>query len=165
MPGIPETLLSGIQSGIRYVRHSAALRALLVRNMSFSFCASALWALLPVIARDEFAMGAGGYGLLLGVFGAGAVIGAVSLPRHLQRISLNALVNAAVLVFATASVLVAATPILSIAILSICAAGAAWVSVLASLSGPHGLPGQPPTQSAWVTTPSTSVSIGPVRSP
>jgi MFS family permease len=62
MPGIPETLLSAIQSGLRYARHSPALRALILRNVSFSFCASALWALLPVVARDEFAMGAGGYG-------------------------------------------------------------------------------------------------------
>jgi MFS family permease len=145
MPGIPETLVSGIQSGIRYVRHSPTLRALLVRNMSFSFCASALWALLPVIARDEFAMGAGGYGLLFGVFGVGAVIGAVSIPRHLQRLSLNALVNAAVLVFAVASLLVAITPILAIAIAGICAAGAAWVSVLASLSA-----GTQSSAPAWV---------------
>jgi MFS family permease len=122
MPGIPETLLSGIQAGIRYVRHSPALRALLLRNMSFSFCASALWALLPVIARDEFAMGAGGFGLLSGVFGAGAVAGAVSIPRHLQRVSLNTLVNASVLVFGTAMLLVAATPLLALAIAGICAA-------------------------------------------
>src|SRR3954453_12196164 len=145
MPGIPETLLSGIQSGVRYVRHSATLRALLIRNVSFSFCASALWALLPVIARDEFAMGAGGYGLLFGVFGVGAVIGAVSIPRHLQRISLNALVNAGVLVFAVATLLVAITPTLAIAIAGICAAGAAWVSVLAILSA-----GTQSSAPAWV---------------
>ena len=52
LPGVPETLLSGIQSGLRYARHSAPLRALVIRNLSFSFCASALWALLPLVARD-----------------------------------------------------------------------------------------------------------------
>jgi len=145
MPGIPETLLSGITAGLRYVRHSPALRALLLRNMSFSFCASALWALLPVIARDEFAMGAGGFGLLSGVFGAGAVAGAVSIPRHLQRVSLNTLVNASVLVFGTAMLLIAATPLLALAIVGICAAGAAWVSVLASLSA-----GMQSSAPAWV---------------
>src|SRR5215472_1766400 len=30
MPGIPETVLSGVQSGIRYVRHSPPLRALIL---------------------------------------------------------------------------------------------------------------------------------------
>ena len=145
MPGIPETLLSGVQSGLRYVRHSPALRALILRNVSFSFCASAMWALLPVIARDEFKLGAGGYGMLLGVFGAGAVAGAVSIPRNLQRLSLNRLVSAGVLVFAIATVLVAATPMIAIAIIGVCAAGAAWVSVLASLSA-----GTQSSAPAWV---------------
>jgi MFS family permease len=145
MPGIPETLLSAIQSGLRYARHSPPLRALILRNVSFSFCASALWALLPVIARDEFKLGAGGYGMLLGVFGAGAVAGAVSIPHNLQRLSLNRLVSAGVLVFAVATVLVAATPIIALAIVGVCAAGAAWVSVLASLSA-----GTQSSAPAWV---------------
>jgi MFS family permease len=134
IPGIPETLVSGVQSGIRFIRHSAALRAMLQRNMSFSFCASALWALLPVIARDEFATGAGGYGLLFGVFGAGAVVGAVALPRHLRRTPLDKLVTMGSLAFAVAMALVALTPLLSVAILGIGVAGGAWTSVLASLS-------------------------------
>jgi MFS family permease len=57
--GIPETLFSGIESGLRYVRHSPPMRALIVRNVSFSLCASALWALLPVIARDQLGLGGG----------------------------------------------------------------------------------------------------------
>jgi MFS family permease len=145
IPGIPETLLSAIQSGVRYVRHAPSLRALLLRNMSFSFCASALWALLPVVARDEFAMGAGGYGSLFGVFGAGAVVGAIYIPRHLQRISLNRLVNAGVLVFAFASLAVALTPLLVFAIIAVFAAGGAWCSVLASLSA-----GAQSSAPAWV---------------
>jgi MFS family permease len=98
-----------------------------------------------VIARDEFKLGAGGYGMLLGVFGAGAVAGAVSIPRTLQRLSLNRLVSAGVLVFAIATVLVAATPMIAIAIIGVCAAGAAWVSVLASLSA-----GTQSSAPAWV---------------
>jgi MFS family permease len=145
LPGIPETLLSGIQSGLRYVRHSPPLCALILRNVSFSFCASALWALLPVVARDELGLGAGGYGMLLGVFGGGAVAGAFSLSRNLQRLSLNGLVSAGVLVFAVATLLVAATPMIAVAIVGVCAAGAAWVSVLASLSA-----GTQSSAPAWV---------------
>lgn len=52
-PGVPERLFSGVQSGLRYARHSPAMRSLIIRNLSFSVCASALWALLPVIARDQ----------------------------------------------------------------------------------------------------------------
>jgi MFS family permease len=62
-PGVPERLLSGIQSGLRYARHSAAMRSLIIRNLNFSVCASAFWALLPVIARDQLGLGAGGFGV------------------------------------------------------------------------------------------------------
>ena len=51
------------------------MRALIVRNLSFAVCASAFWALLPVIARDQLGLGAGGYGLLSAGFGIGAVVG------------------------------------------------------------------------------------------
>ena len=57
IPGVPETLLSGVQSGLRYLRHSPPLRAFVIRNLSFTVCASALWALLPVIARDQLGLG------------------------------------------------------------------------------------------------------------
>jgi hypothetical protein len=134
IPGVPETILSGVGSGLRYARHSAPLRALVVRNISFSICASALWALLPVVARDQYQLGAGGFGLLLGCFGAGAVAGALSMPRNLRRLSLNALVNAGGVVWAVATLLIAASPYALVAILGIVAAGSAWVSVLASLS-------------------------------
>src|SRR6266480_627970 len=72
---------SGVQSGLRFTRHSAAMRSLIIRNLSFSVCASALWALLPVIARDQLGLGASGYGLLSAGFGVGAVAGALAIPR------------------------------------------------------------------------------------
>src|SRR6185503_1956013 len=50
IPGVPETLISGVLSGIRYARHSMAMRTLIIRSLTFSICASGLWALLPVIA-------------------------------------------------------------------------------------------------------------------
>ena len=93
LPGVPERLLSGVRSGLRYAWHSSAMRALIVRNLSFSVCASAFWALLPVIARDLLGLGAGGFGLLSGAFGAGAVLGAWSIPYQLKRLPLNAVVT------------------------------------------------------------------------
>ena len=68
IPGVPDTLFSGIRSGLRYARHSPPMRALIGRNLSFAICASALWALLPVIARDQLGLGAGGFGMLSASF-------------------------------------------------------------------------------------------------
>lgn len=134
VPGFSETLLSGVGSGLRYARHSPPLRALIIRSLSFSLCASALWALLPVVARDQFASGASGFGLLLASFGGGAVVGGLWIPHHLRRFSLNAVVTSGVLLWAVALVLIAATSIIALALVGTFAAGAAWISVLASLS-------------------------------
>ena len=134
IPGVPETVLSGVQSGLRYLRHSPPLRSFVIRNLSFTICASSLWALLPVIARDQLQLGAGGFGVLLGFFGAGAIVGALWIPRHLRKMSLNAVVTGGVLVWAVAALAIAFAPDLFVAIAGTCAAGAAWVSVMASLS-------------------------------
>ncbi len=132
--GVPETILSGVLAGLRYTRHSAPMRALITHNLSFSLCASALWALLPLVARDQLGLGAGGYGTLVGCFGAGAVVGALSIPRQLRRMSLNAVVMSGVVLWTLAASLIASTSVLVLAIVGACGAGAAWVTVLASLS-------------------------------
>jgi MFS family permease len=69
IPGVRDTLLSGMRSGLRYARHSPPMRALIGRTLSFSLCASALWALLPVLARDQLGLDAGGFGMLSASFG------------------------------------------------------------------------------------------------
>jgi MFS family permease len=145
LPGIPETLLSGALAGIRYARHSTAMRALLVHNLSFGLCASAFWALLPVIARDRLGLSAGGFGLLSAGFGIGAVVGALSIPRQLERRSLNTVVTSGAILWVVAMLLVAASGITVIAIIGSFAAGIAWVAVFASLSA-----GTQSTAPAWV---------------
>jgi MFS family permease len=116
-----------------------------IRNLSFAVCASALWALLPVIARDQLALGAGGFGMLLGFFGAGAVIGALWIPRHLQKVSLNTVVSGGYLLWAVAALTVAFAPWVVLAVAGCFGAGAAWVSVFASLSA-----GTQTSAPAWV---------------
>ena len=132
--GVPETILSGVLAGLRYTRHSAPMRALITHNLCFGLCASALWALLPLVARDQLGLGAGGYGTLVGCFGAGAVVGALTIPRQLRRMSLNAVVMSGVVLWSLAASLIASTSVLALAIVGACGAGAAWVTVLASLS-------------------------------
>ena len=125
LPGIPETLLSGILSGLRFARHSSAMRALILRNLSFAVCASALWALLPVIARDQLGLGAGGFGLLSAGFGTGAVLGAMSIPHQLARRALNTVVTWGILVWTVSMLVIAATDATAIAVVGACGAGVA----------------------------------------
>ena len=52
----------------------------LIRAAGFFLFASAYWALLPLVAREQIASGPGLYGILLGAIGAGAVGGAFVMP-------------------------------------------------------------------------------------
>lgn len=98
----PESLVSGMRTGLRYARHSSPVLAVVVRTVIFGGCASGLWALLPLVARDQLHLQASGYGLLLGSLGAGAIICAFILPALRRVISLNVLVTSSNLVFALA---------------------------------------------------------------
>ncbi len=154
LPGVPETLLSGVGSGVRYARHSAPMRAIITRNLSFSICASALWALLPVIARDQLGLGAGGFGALFGSFGTGAVVGALNIPGQLKRHSLNKVVVVAALLWVISTTLVAATTITGVAVAGAFGAGAAWVGVLASLGA-----GTQSAAPAWVRARAVAMNL------
>ena len=115
-------------------------------------------ALLPVIARDQLNLGAGGYGLLSASFGIGAVIGALSIPRQLQSRTLNAVVTSGVLLWTAATLLIAATDITAIALAGALGAGVAWVCVLASLSA-----GTQSTAPAWVRARAVAMNLVAVQ--
>ncbi len=158
LPGIPESLFSGVMSGLRYARHSRPMRSLIIRNLSFCVCASCLWALLPVIARDQLQLGAGGFGLLSGSFGIGAVVGALSIPRQLQSRTLNAVVTSGVLLWMAATLLIAATDITAVALAGAFGSGVAWVCVLASLSA-----GTQSSAPAWVRARAVAMNLVAVQ--
>ena len=69
----PEHVLGAVKTGLRYARHSPDLSAILVRNFAFALFGSALWALLPLHARQNLELDATGYGTLIGFVGAGAI--------------------------------------------------------------------------------------------
>jgi MFS family permease len=76
-----ERVWGAMQAGLRYTRHDAAMRAVLVRAAAFLVGGSALFAMLPLIARKELGLDALGYGALLASLGGGAVTAALVLPR------------------------------------------------------------------------------------
>ncbi len=73
---------------------SPALRVILFRAALFVFFASAIWALLPLVAQSQLHLGSGGYGLLLGCVGIGAVAGAALLPRLRSQLAPGTLLTA-----------------------------------------------------------------------
>jgi MFS family permease len=98
----PEHVLQAMQVGLRFVRYDPALCAALARTAIFVFFGSALWALLPLVARRELDLDALGYGGLLAALGVGAVVGALILPTLRRRASIEQLVAASSVLFAAA---------------------------------------------------------------
>jgi MFS family permease len=130
----PERFVAALHAGGRYVRYAPVVRRILVRSALFLVPASALWALLPLIASERLALGASGYGLLLGALGVGAVAGALVLPRIRAKLSSNSLLLAASTVYAAALVVLALVRNPAIVLLVLVPAGVAWIAVLSSMS-------------------------------
>jgi MFS family permease len=129
-----ERLFSATRAGLRYARHAPPLAAVLVRTGLFMLCASAFWALLPVIARAELGATAVGYGVLLTCVGLGATVGAVLLPRLRRRLSSDGLTGLATVVFAVVSVLTASWRWLPGLWGVMVIGGLAWIAMMASLN-------------------------------
>lgn len=130
----PETFMGGMRSGLRYIRHSIELTSSLKQVFVFTSCASALWALLPLVARDQLAMEADGYGMLMGALGAGAVIAAVNLTRLYRQFALRKLVVVGAVAFAMVSAAVAVLKIAWLVWVLLVVAGIAWMAVNATIA-------------------------------
>ena len=104
--GLSEQFFGAFRAGLRYARASRELHVVLLRAAVFFLFASAVWALLPLVARRMLGGTAGFYGLMLGAVGAGAIVGAVLLPRLRSRLDADGLVLLASLL----SALVMAVP-------------------------------------------------------
>ena len=126
-----EALWEAIGSGLEYVRRSELVRSVLIRTGAFSVGAIALLALLPILAQP---FGARGYGVLLGCFGVGALMGATILPRLRRKLSVDGLVGTAIVIFAGMTFAAGQTHEFGQLCLVMATAGGAWIGILACLN-------------------------------
>jgi MFS family permease len=129
-----EHVMGAIRAGTRYTLHAPPLRSALIRCCLFIACSSALWALMPQVARHELNMNATGYGYLLGCFGTGALLGAAILPKLRQKASINTLVMAGTVVFAITTLALAYMRVLVLLYGAMVAGGVAWMATMSSLN-------------------------------
>jgi MFS family permease len=122
---------SAIGDGFSYVRESGLAKSVLLRTGTFSVAAVAMLALLPIIARPY---GARGYGVLLGCFGLGALLGALALPRLREKLSVDGVVVTAILIFAGMTFAAGRTETFALLCAVMLVAGAAWIGILACLN-------------------------------
>lgn len=130
----PEGVRSAVQTGVRYVLYSPPLQVVLVRTAVVILGASALWALLPVVATRELKQSALGYGILLGSIGIGAVLGAFILPRIRDRFSADWQLGLSALIFASSLLVLGFVRNIYIVNAAMVAIGVGWIMMTSSLN-------------------------------
>lgn len=129
-----EPLRTAMAAGLRYVAMSPAILSVLLRATLFGLAASAVMALMPLMARDQVGGGPFSFGLLLGAFGVGAVTAALSSSRLRQRLSTENLVRSACLGYALAAACAAFSTQVWLSMLALLFAGAGWVLALSTFN-------------------------------
>lgn len=129
----PERMAQAIRAGLRYARHSGPLRAALLRALAFFLFASSYWALLPLVIRQQLGGGPTLYGVILGAIGAGAVSGALLLPRLRGRLGPNGTLLLGSMGTVIALLVFAWVAVPAAAVVGALIAGASWITVLSTL--------------------------------
>ncbi|TCQ11644.1 putative MFS family arabinose efflux permease [Rhizobium sp. PP-F2F-G36] len=125
-----EPLARAVGAGLRYVAMSPNILKVMLRGFLFGLSASAILALLPLVARDLVAGGPLTYGVLLGAFGIGAIGGALLSARLRERLAGEAVVRIAFLGFALSAVMAALSRSEIVTGLAMLMSGAGWVLAL-----------------------------------
>jgi len=128
-----ERLTSAMRVGVQFVRESPRMRAVLWRISIFFLHATALQALLPLVAHD-LGGDAGTFTLLLASMGAGAISATLFLPRLRQKMGMDSLVRRGSRVQALGIAVLALAPNVYVAVPAMVLAGAAWITTANSLS-------------------------------
>jgi predicted MFS family arabinose efflux permease len=159
-----EKLNRAMVSGVRYITNSPPIKIVLTRTLVTGTIGGSVMALMPLIARDLLHGGAQTFGMLLGAFGLGAVIGALNISEIRKRLSGEAAIRACAISMggAMAAVALSRVPVLTAAALVI--AGAVWMLAVAlfnigvQLSAPRWVAGR--SLAAFQAAISGGIAIG-----
>jgi MFS family permease len=129
-----ETLGRAMIAGIRYAALSPRIVAVLVRSLVFGVGASAIPALMPLVARDLVDGGPLTFGLLLGAFGVGAVAGAYFASGWRRRLSAELFVRGSMVALAAAAAATAVSGSTALTMIALLVGGAGWVLALSTFN-------------------------------
>lgn len=123
----PERIGRAVQSGVRFIVHSPAIRVVLWRTLALGVTGGAASALMPLIAHDILQGTAETFGLILGAFGIGAIVGALLVSRVRDGLGTENAVTGCALVMAAAIAVVAISTHVALTIAMLVIAGAVWM--------------------------------------
>ncbi len=130
-----EHFFSAFRAGLRFTRAHSKLHIVLVRAAVHFAFGSSVWALLPLVAKQLLHGGAGLYGVLLGAVGAGAILGALTMPALQKRLDGDGMVLLSAIATAAVMAALSFAPPVWLALPLLLILGAAWIMALTTLGG------------------------------
>jgi MFS family permease len=128
-----ERVIGATLAAVRYVRYSPVVRAPIIRSGMVMFFASALLALLPTVAKNV-SQSPIAFGMLLGCFGAGAIIGAFAMQSARSRWSTEVVASSGVVILGLTTIAVGAFRELAVLCFVLLVGGAAWITFISLVS-------------------------------
>lgn len=128
-----DSVPTAIAGGIRYLRFSEGYRALLLLGSSFGFTSAALRAMLPNLTSESLGGGASLYGILLGMFGAGAMVGGLTQHRGSRWLGPR-MIPLSIAGFGLAGLAVGGFTNLVVVLIGVAIAGVLWAWILATMN-------------------------------
>lgn len=129
-----EPLGHAMAAGVRYVTMSPTIRVVLIRALLFGIGASAIPAMMPLVARDVIVGDSLTYGLLLGAFGIGAVGGGLMVRRLRDRMSVESIVRTATAAMVIGSAVTGLSGTMLLTVPALALGGAGWVLALSTFN-------------------------------
>ncbi len=123
-----------MRQGFQFVLQQPTMRNVLIGVLLFLMPATAMWSLLPLVARQQLGWNAGGYGLLVTTIGLGAVFAARILHPLQHRLKLDRTVAVGMLAFALGLFVLSFATSGPIAMIATFVMGAAWMITLTTLN-------------------------------
>jgi len=159
-----ERLSRAIVSGVRYITNSPSIKIVLTRTFVIGLIGGSVSALMPLVARDLLHGGAQTYGIILGAFGMGAIIGALNIGEIRKRLSGEAAIRACTLSMGAAIAAVALSRESVLTAAALVVAGSVWMLAVAlfnigvQLSAPRWVAGR--SLAAYQASISGGIAIG-----
>jgi len=132
LPG--ERFIGAMRLGWQYVRESQGMKNAMVRIASFFLHSTAVFALLPLLAKRFGAGGANTYTVLLACMGLGAIVMATQLPRLRTRFTRDQVATVGSIMTGLAITVLALSPYEWLAAAAMFVAGSSWILVANSVT-------------------------------
>jgi MFS family permease len=159
-----ERLNRAIVSGVRYIANSPSIKIVLARTLITGLIGGSVSALMPLVTRDLLHGGAQTYGIMLGAFGMGAVVGALNIGEVRKRLGGEAAIRACAISMGGSIAAVALSHERVLTAAALVVAGASWMLAVAlfnigvQLSAPRWVAGR--SLAAFQASISGGIAIG-----